>query len=136
MSGTAPRSGFRTRHLNDAVAETAPDGSEVLPLLRLAGGSMARFRLEPGARSRAVVHRTVEELWLFTAGQGEIWRSDDAGEEFTPVRPGTCISLPRGTRFQFRCVGPTALEAVAVTMPPWPGDDEAEPVTGPWSAGL
>jgi len=133
---TAPQSGFLTRHLDDAVAETAPDGSEVLPLLRLAGGSMARFRLQPGACSRAVVHRTVEELWLFTAGQGEIWRSDGTVEEFTPVTPGTCISLPRGTRFQFRYVGPTALEAVAVTMPPWPGDDEAAPATGPWSGGL
>ena len=47
---------------------------------------------------------------------------------------GTCISLPSGTRFQFRCLGHSPLEAVGVTMPPWPGEDAAEMVRGPWSA--
>jgi len=94
---------------------------------------MARFRLAPGTCSRAVAHRSVEELWLFTSGHGEIWRQDDAGEEITAVDPGTCISLPRGTRFQFRCLGGSPLEAIGVTMPPWPGDGEAEVVRGPWS---
>jgi mannose-6-phosphate isomerase-like protein (cupin superfamily) len=131
-----PAPGFATLHLRDAKVEKAPDGSEAQPLLRLGGGSMARFRLPPGRCSRAVKHRRVEELWLFTAGQGELWRQDDSGEEITRVEPGTCISLPRGTCFQFRCLGQTTLEAVGVTMPPWPGDGEAEAVTGPWSADL
>jgi len=94
---------------------------------------MARFRLPPGTCSRAVVHRSVGELWLFTSGHGEIWRQDAAAEEITAVEPGTCISLPHGTRFQFRNLGDSPLEAVGVTMPPWPGDDEAELVQGPWS---
>lgn len=95
---------------------------------------MARFRLPPGRCSRAVVHRSVEELWLFTSGHGEIWRQDGARQEITAVEPGTCISLPSGTRFQFRCLGHSPLEAVGVTMPPWPGEGEAEMVRGPWSA--
>jgi mannose-6-phosphate isomerase-like protein (cupin superfamily) len=32
--------------------------------------------------------------------------------------------IPPQTRFQFRCLD-GSLEAVAVTMPPWPGEDEA-----------
>lgn len=41
----------------------APDGSEVRILLALAGGSMSHFLLPPGQVSRAVRHRTVEEIW-------------------------------------------------------------------------
>ena len=133
MGVTRHGPGFATLHLRDARAEAAPDGSEALPLLRLGGGSMARFRLPPGTCSRAVVHRSVEELWLFVAGHGEIWRRNATAEEITVVEAGTCISLPCGTCFQFRCTGEASLEAVGVTMPPWPGDDEAELVQGPWS---
>ena len=25
------------------------------------------------------------------------------------------------------------LQVVAVTIPPWPGEEEAEPVSGPWT---
>ena len=55
-----------------------------------------------------------------------------AAAEVVPVEPGVCISIPLGTRFQFRSLGPGALSAVAVTMPPWPGEGEALPVDGPW----
>jgi len=34
--------------------------------------------------------------------------------------------------FQFRCDGGEPLEAVAVTMPPWPGAEEAFVVSGIW----
>jgi mannose-6-phosphate isomerase-like protein (cupin superfamily) len=45
------------------------------------------------------------------------------------------VSIPVGTAFQFRA-SDMALESVAVTMPPWPGDGEAELVSGhdPWRA--
>jgi len=110
----------------------APDGSQVRVLLRLPGGSMAHFRLEPGETSLPVTHRTVEELWYVVAGRGEIWRRQADREEVTPLEAGACLSIPLGTAFQFRCTGASALEAVAVTMPPWPGDDEAYAVEGPW----
>jgi mannose-6-phosphate isomerase-like protein (cupin superfamily) len=95
-------------------------------------GSMAAFRLAPQAVSRAVVHRTVEEIWYFTAGYGRIWRKLDDREEVTEVAPGVSITIPTGTQFQLRCDAGEPLEAVAVTMPPWPGADEAYPVTGIW----
>ena len=43
------------------------------------------------------------------------------------------ISLPLGTRFQFRTTGSQPLEVVITTLPPWPGDDEAIPVEGRWT---
>ena len=113
----------------DAVA---PDGSEVRILCATARGSMALFTLPPGAVSKAVAHRSVEELWFFTQGRGRIWRHDGTRGEIVETAAGLSIAIPPRTRFQFRCDGSEALEAVAVTMPPWPGGDEAEPMEGIW----
>jgi mannose-6-phosphate isomerase-like protein (cupin superfamily) len=111
---------------------TAPDGSDVRILLGLAGGGMAHFELAPGRTSRAVTHRTVEEIWYFVSGSGEMWRSIGAASEVLEVSPGVCLTIPLGTHFQFRSRGPEPLSAVAITMPPWPGEDEAVFVEGPW----
>jgi mannose-6-phosphate isomerase-like protein (cupin superfamily) len=110
----------------------APDGSEVRILLSLAGGSMAHFRLQAGQVSRAVRHRTVEEIWYVLSGSGEMWRSD-AG--IVRLQSDVCLTIPVGVAFQFRALGDQPLNAVAVTMPPWPGNDEAEPADGIWDAG-
>ena len=123
---------FATKRLPATPDVTAPDGSDVRILLATGRGSMAHFELSAGRTSLAVTHRTVDELWYFLAGRGEMWRAQDGREETVPVEPGVCISIPLGTRFQFRSLGPGALSAVAVTMPPWPGEGEALPVDGPW----
>lgn len=123
---------FATRRLPVDWDEAAPDGSEVRLLLRLAGGSMAHFRLPPGEVSTAVRHRRVEEIWFFLEGRGEMWRKQGGREEIFPVEPGFCLTIPQGTEFQFRTLGESPLSAVAVTMPPWSGDDEAEVVPGRW----
>jgi mannose-6-phosphate isomerase-like protein (cupin superfamily) len=111
----------------------APDGSEVRFLARTSRGSMAHFQLPPGQTSRAVVHRTVEEVWYFVGGRGEMWRRTGDHEEITPVEEGVSLDIPVGTHFQFRTLGDEPLRAVGVTMPPWPGADEAVFVSGPWS---
>jgi mannose-6-phosphate isomerase-like protein (cupin superfamily) len=113
---------------------TAPDGSAVRVLLRLAGGSMAHFELGPGQVSRPVAHRHVDEIWYVLRGHGEMWRRQDGREETVPLAPGTCLSIPGGTHFQFRSSAAGPLAVVAVTMPPWPGADEAYPVSGAWPA--
>jgi mannose-6-phosphate isomerase-like protein (cupin superfamily) len=110
----------------------APDGSEVRVLLSLAGGSMAHFLLPIGETSRAVRHRTVEEIWYVISGEGEMWRSADGHDDISALSPGTCLTIPVGTAFQFRSVGNQPLAAIAITMPPWPGDGEAETVEGKW----
>ena len=72
--------------LPDAVA---PDGSLVRVLLRLDGGSMAHFELPAGQISKAVMHRTVEEIWFFLGGRGEMWRARDGASE-------TIVAVERG----------------------------------------
>ena len=103
-------------------------------LLRLGRGSMAHFELGAGRVSRAVAHRSVDEIWYILAGQGQMWRRQAERQETVPLRPGTCVSIPAGTHFQFRSAGDGPLAAVGVTMPPWPGDDEAYDVPGAWPA--
>jgi mannose-6-phosphate isomerase-like protein (cupin superfamily) len=126
-----------TVHLDDAPLVVAPDGSDVRVLLRLASGSMAHFELAPERVSTAIEHRTVSEIWYVLAGRGEMWRKTDAGESIVALGPGLCLTIPVATRFQFRTLGALPLRVVAVTMPPWPGDDEAIPVAGcaAWADG-
>ncbi len=123
---------FETKRLPSAVDEVAPDGSNVRALLGLEAGRMAHFELPVGAISKAVVHKTVAEIWYFLGGRGELWRKLGDREETVVVDANTCITIPCGTHFQFRALGDRPLSAVAVTMPPWPGDDEAEFVSGRW----
>lgn len=116
---------FATLAPGAGVRTTAPDGAAVEVLLALRGGSMARFTLAPGEVTAPVTHRTVEEIWLVLAGRGEIVRRQGARHERTPLVPGTCVTIPLGTAFRFRAAADAGLEIVCVTMPPWPGPDEA-----------
>ena len=127
---------FVTRHLADQPDAIAPDGSEVRLLAATQRGSMAQFSLPASRISIAVCHRTVEELWYFTNGRGRLWRKSKTSEETIDVYSGISISIPVGTHFQFRCDGLESLQAIGVTMPPWPGVDEAFAVTGIWKASV
>jgi mannose-6-phosphate isomerase-like protein (cupin superfamily) len=121
------------RPLPDAPDAIAPDLMEVRLLAGIAAGGMAHFRMPPRTVGRAVRHRTVEELWFFTAGAGRMWLATSEGAQIVDVAPGLSLSIPLGTSFQLRNDGDAPLDAVAVTAPPWPGEDEAVFVTGPWS---
>jgi mannose-6-phosphate isomerase-like protein (cupin superfamily) len=127
---------FVTRQTSVAPDVIAPDGSEVRILASTARGSMAQFLLPPGKISIAVTHRTVEEVWTFTAGRGQLWRKNETAEDVVAIIPGLSISIPVGTHFQFRNDGETPLIAIGTTMPPWPGMDEAVVVTGKWQPSL
>lgn len=126
---------MQTKHLPEAYDTLAPDGSEIRVLAATAGGSMAHCSLLPGRTSVAVAHRTVEEVWYFLAGRGEVWRKLGERAEVIEVSLGTSLAIPLGTHFQFRNTGDTPLEFVLATIPPWPGDDEAYPVPGRWPMG-
>ena len=127
-------SAFQTKPISDEPDDTAPDGMDVRILAAGAKGSMAHFELAPGETSAAMVHNTVEELWFITAGEGELWRKLGDTEEITEVHPGLSFSIPVGTHFQVHNLNDEdPLEAVAVTMPPWPGEGEAVPVKGKWT---
>ncbi|MBV8851385.1 MAG: cupin domain-containing protein [Methylobacteriaceae bacterium] len=127
---------FATLALDAAPLFTAPDGSDVRPLLALPGGSLAHFALAAGKTSIAVAHRSVEEIWFVTGGRGEMWRKQGEREEIVALAPGLSLTIPLATEFQFRSFGPEALTIVAVTMPPWPGEGEACLVEGKWPASV
>ena len=63
-----------------------------------------------------------------------MWRRLGAAESIVDLAPGVCLTIPLGAHFQFRADLDEPLAFVAVTMPPWPGGDEAVPVSGPWIA--
>jgi mannose-6-phosphate isomerase-like protein (cupin superfamily) len=123
---------FMTKRLPAARDAIAPDGSDVRLLLSFPAGSMAHFELAPGETSTAVQHRTVEEIWFFLGGRGEMWRRLGTQEEVVAVDAGVTITIPVGTQFQFRSFGSEPLAALGVTLPRWPGAGEAFPVPGKW----
>ena len=127
---------FETKALAEKPDAIAPDGTAVRLLASLAGGSFAHFELPAGAVSHAVTHRTVEEIWYFVAGVGQLWRRQGETESVVDVRPGVCLTIPLGTDFQFRADPSAPLAFVAATMPPWPGETEAFRVEGRWEANV
>ena len=85
--------------------------------------SLVEVALRPGGVSRPVRHRTVEEIWYFIAGTGQVWVDGEIWE----VRVGSTVVIPPGRPFQFRATGDEALRFMCYTSPPWPGDGEAVP---------
>ncbi len=103
----------------------APDGSEIRLLHSLAGASVVHCALPVGGVSTPVKHRTVEEIWVFLAGEGQVWRKLGERELVLDARPGLSLTIPLGAAFQFRNTGAVPLEFIIATTPPWPGEDEA-----------
>jgi hypothetical protein len=96
--------GFDTKRISEAPDAIAPDGSEVRLLCGSSRGGMATFSLKPGAVSKAVAHRTIEEVWYFIRGRGRLWRKSGDAEEITESAPASrsrsrpaCISNSAAT---------------------------------------
>ncbi len=120
------------KHLAADYDVLAPDGSEIRLLAQTGRGSMVHCTLPPGQVSVAVAHRTVEEVWYCLEGTGQVWRRLDGAQRIVDMAPGVSFSIPVGARFQFRNTGKRPLRFIIVTMPPWPGEQEAYPVPGHW----
>jgi mannose-6-phosphate isomerase-like protein (cupin superfamily) len=109
----------------DAIA---PDGSEIyFRVLDAQRASLVEVVLQPGRTTRPVRHRTVEEIWYFLSGSGEVWLSSPDGtfDSIRQVNPGDVVTIPTGWAFQFRATGAEPLRFLCCTSPPWPGDEEA-----------
>lgn len=118
-----------------ALDHHAPDGCEVRELYRGRAASVAHFVLPPRTTSRAVTHKTIEEVWYFVSGHGRMWRRLGGREDTVDVAAEVALTLPVGTHCQVRNTGYEPLVFVIATMPPWPGPDEAVFVDGPWPPG-
>ena len=112
--------------------ELAPDRSEIRPLLSMRRGGLAHCTLAPHGISLAVEHRTIEEIWYFLHGRGQVWRKQGDREEVVDVGPNTCLTIPTGTHFQFSNTGEDPLCFIIATMPPWDGEEEAVRVQDHW----
>ncbi len=115
----------------------APDGSQVRLLLTGDHGatrcSVVEVTIAAGETSRPVRHRTVEEVWYVLSGAGEVWRCPPgvpaAGVSTVRVTSGDCLVIPTGWDFQFRADANSDMRFLCVTMPAWPGMDEAVEVS-------
>jgi mannose-6-phosphate isomerase-like protein (cupin superfamily) len=110
----------------------APDGSEIRLFHQMKGGGLSQCTLPSGLTSSAVSHKSVDEIWFFTEGFGLVWRKQENIEETIKVEPGISLTIPKGTKFQFKNTENIPLKFIISTMPPWPGESEALPEEGPW----
>jgi mannose-6-phosphate isomerase-like protein (cupin superfamily) len=115
----------QTKDLGDDFDYLAPDGSEIRLLLSVARGGLAHCTLPRGRTSRPVRHKTVEEIWYFVEGRGEVWRREGKDEKVVDVYPGRSLAIASGVDFQFRNTGEGPLRFLMVTLPKWPGPTEA-----------
>ena len=120
---------------SDLPDVTAPDGSEIRFLIdqrhQAGAASLVEVTLPAGRVSRPIWHRRVEEVWYVLQGQGEVWRrppdADPAPYAAVAVKPGDSLVIPPRWRFQFSASDSEELRFLCFTVPPWPGDDEAQP---------
>ncbi|MBE0640342.1 MAG: cupin domain-containing protein [Bacteroidales bacterium] len=123
---------METQHLKNKPDCLAPDGSRIFLLTDMKGGGLCICELPKGATSKPVCHKRVEEIWYFLAGEGQLWRKLNEEETITPLTKDTAVTIPPGCSFQFKNTGKETLRFLIVTMPPWPGKNEALPVDGYW----
>ena len=117
----------------DAVS---PAGADIRFIMDGTTGNMIHSTVKPGQINRATIHATVSEFWYVLEGAGQIWRKDDNGEKIVDLVAGTAIDIPVGTAFQYRCNGFEALKFICITMPAWPGDNEATHLEGIWAPSV
>jgi mannose-6-phosphate isomerase-like protein (cupin superfamily) len=123
---------MQTRPFPETPDARSPAGAEIRFLMEGETGNMIHSSVPPGQVNRATVHATVSEFWHVLSGRGEIWRRDESGEGVAVLEEGVSIDIPVGTAFQYRSSGPEPLRFLCISMPPWPGDEEASLIDGPW----
>ena len=108
---------------SDREPFTAPDGSEVREIARPPGSarnqSLAEARVPPRGQTAEHFHRTSEEIYYFTAGEGRM----RLGEEESPVRAGEAVVIPPGTRHKLWNPGGEPLVLLCCCAPPYSDED-------------
>ena len=112
-------------------ASGAISADSAAPLVSSERAAMEQHELAPAQCSRALCHRTVEQLWHVLEGGGELWRSQGGEARVDRLGVGSSVCIQPGVQFQLRA-GPGRLRLLVFTSPRWPGPQEAVPVRGPW----
>ena len=109
------------------------DGSSIRELAGVPSGnstnqSLAEAVVPPGRSTVAHLHRTSEEIYLFTGGSGRM-RLDD---QELPVRAGDCVVIPPGSAHKLWADEREPLVLLCCCAPPYSDADtvllEARPV--------
>lgn len=118
---------FDLNKLPEEPDDIAPDGSEIRFLNQRDAVSLVHCTLPVGKVSLPVHHKTIEEIWFFMGGVGQVWRKqpDSSDELVVDVTAGHHLTIPTGAHFQFRNTGDAPLTIIIATMPAWPSADEA-----------
>ena len=124
---------MQTRPFPVTADARSPAGAEIRYLIDGEPGNMIHATVPAGQVNRATIHATVSEFWHVLAGAGQIWRRNGADETTADLEPGVSIDIPVGTGFQYRCTGVDPLQFLCISMPRWPGDNEATIIDGPWT---
>ncbi|MBX5474816.1 MAG: cupin domain-containing protein, partial [Thermoleophilia bacterium] len=98
---------------------TTKDGSTIRELHHTAAQSLAEATLEPGQATRRHYHRRSEEIYVVTAGSGEL----EVDGERRRVRPGDAILIPPGAWHTLENDGPSELRILCCCSPPYSHED-------------
>ena len=123
---------MKETQLPDKPDAKSPAGADIRFIMDGTTGNMIHSTVPPGQINRATIHKTVSEFWHILEGKGEIWRKDATEERVTSLAAGVSIDVPVGTAFQYCNTGSEPLTFICITMPPWPGDEEASHLKGAW----
>ena len=116
---------MKQTRLPDKPDAKSPAGADIRFIMDGPTGNMIHSTVPVGQTNRATRHRTVHEFWHVLSGHGQIWRSNDSSQGVVDLEAGVSIDIPAGTAFQYRNTGESVLQFICISMPPWPGDDEA-----------
>jgi mannose-6-phosphate isomerase-like protein (cupin superfamily) len=108
---------------DELEAIIAPDGSQVREVTRppdeTRNQSLAEATVLPGSETAEHFHRTSEEIYHFTGGEGRMRLGDEEG----PVRAGETVVIPPGARHKLWNPGPDELVLLCCSAPPYRDED-------------
>jgi mannose-6-phosphate isomerase-like protein (cupin superfamily) len=112
------------RNLNEVVAFTTKDGSEIRELLAyrnscIRNQTLAEARLAPGMSTTPHFHRQTEEIYYILEGKGRMC----IGADERDVGPNDAIAIPPGERHTITNTGPGVLRFLCCCAPGYENDD-------------
>ena len=115
---------MRVANLAEVESFTTLDGSTIREVAGPAwtaarNQSLAEATVPPGRDTQAHFHRTSEEIYFFTSGNGRM----RLGEEEREVGPGDCVVIPPGTEHKLWNTGPGPLVLLCACAPAYSHED-------------